>query len=256
MSKRFAFFAAVLCAAMILPAAASAQQAEPPVYTFVAEWAVERNKWDEFSAGFEKVSKPILERLSANGTLVSWGSYSSVVHLDGEYTHGTWFAANSIAGIERARGELIKAPNPAMAGATKHRDYLLRSITRGSRTAGPASGYLWVSSAVVNPGRGQDWRAHWDKYSKPVYEQLLKDGVITWYSIDVEQAHTEASGLRFVVYVTPNADGVDKVSAAFTAANQKRSEEERRAIGQALGDMTVAGAHRDYFAWVALYWNK
>jgi hypothetical protein len=255
MSKRFAFFVAVLCAAMILPAVAGAQ-AEPPTYTFVAEWAVPRDKWDDFSAGFDKVTKPILERLSANGTLVSWGSYSSVVHLDGEYTHGTWFAANSIGAIERARGELIKAPNAAMASTTKHRDYLLRSIVRGSRTAGPASGYLWVSSAVVNPGRGQEWRAHWDKYSKAVYDQLLKDGTITWYAIDVEQAHTEASGLRFVVYVTPNADGVDKVNAAFAAVNQKRSEEERRAIGAALGDMTVAGAHRDFFAVVSLYWNK
>lgn len=256
MSKRFAFLMAVLCAAVILPLTASAQQAEPSTYTFVAEWAVPRDKWDDFSAGFEKVSKPILERLSANGTLVSWGSFTSVVHLDGEMTHGTWFAANSIAAIERARTELIKAPNPAMAPATKHRDYFLRSIARGSRTAGPASGYLWVSSSVVQPGKGQDWRAHWDKYSKGVYEQLLKDGVITWYAIDVEQVHTEGSGLRFVVYVTPNADGVDKVNAAFTAANQKRSQEERQAIGSALGDLTVAGSHRDSFAWVSQYWHK
>lgn len=255
MSNPFAFLVAVLCAAMILPAMAGAQ-AEPPTYTFVAEWAVQRDKWDDFNAAWEKNSKPILERMSANGTLVSWGAYSTVVHLDGEYTHGTWFAANSIGAIERVRGELIKVPNPAMASTTKHRDYLLRSITRGSRTAGPASGYLWVSSAVVNPGRAGDWRTHWEKYSKAVYDQLLKDGTITWYAVDAEQVHTEASGSRFVVYVTPNADGVDKVNAAFAAANQKRSEEERRAIGSALGDMTVAGAHRDYFAWVSLYWNK
>jgi hypothetical protein len=255
MSKRFAFFMAVLCAAMILPAVASAQ-AEPPMYTFVAEWAVPRDKWDDFNAGWEKNSKPILERMSANGTLVGWGAFNAVIHLDGEITHGTWFAANSIGAIERVREELIKQPNPAMASTTKHRDYLLRSIARGGRTAGPASGYLWVSSSVVQPGKGQDWRAHWDKYSKAVYDQLVKDGTITWYTVDAEQVHTEASGLRFVVYVTPNADGVDKVNAAFAAANQKRSEEERRAIGSALGDMTVAGAHRDFFAKVSLYWNK
>jgi hypothetical protein len=256
MSKVFRIAVAVLCLALLSPALVQAQQAEPPVYTFVAEWEIARDKWDQFHTDWEKNSRPVLERLSANGTLVNWGTFATVVHEDGNITHGTWWAATSIAGIERARTELIKQPNPTLASATKHHDYLLRSLTRGTRATGPASGYLWVSSAMVQPGKGQDWRAHWDKYSKPVYEQLLKDGTITYYAVEVEQVHTQASGRRFVVYITPGADGVDKVNAAFQAANQKRSEEERRAIGSALGDMTVAGTHRDFFAWVASYWTK
>jgi len=256
MAKLSRFVLAVLCFALLVPALAQAQQAEPPVYTFVAEWALPRDKWDQFTAEWEKNSKPTLERLSANGTLVGWGAFAEVVHQDGEITHGTWWAATSIAGIERARTELIKQANPTIAAATKHHDYLLRSLIRGTRATGPASGYLWVSSSMVQPGKGQDWRAHWEKYSKQVYDQLLKDGTITYYAVEVEQVHTQASGLRFVVYITPSADGIDKVNAAFQAANQKRSEEERRAIGSAFADTVVPGAHRDFFAWIASYWTK
>lgn len=256
MSKASRLVLGVLCFALLVPALAQAQQAEPAVYTFVAEWVLPRDKWDQFNADWEKNSKPVLERLSANGTLVGWGTFAAVVHEDGNTTHGTWWAATSIAGIERARTELIKQVNPTLGTATKHFDYLLRSLVRGTRATGPASGYLWVSSSMVQPGKGQDWRAHWQKYSKPVYDQLLKDGTITYYALDVEQVHTQASGLRFVVYITPGADGVDKVNAAFQAASQKRSEEERRAIGSAFADMVVAGAHRDFFAWIASYWTK
>jgi hypothetical protein len=241
----------------LAPAFAAAQQAEPPVYTFVAEWNVPRANWDDFMANFEKITKPVLLKHSTDGTLVGWGVFSSVVHEQGAMTHGTWWQATSLAAIERVRNELVKvsAANTAMGASTAHRDYLLRSILRGTRTAGPASGYIWVSSSMVKPGMGGDWREHWEKYSKPVYDELLKNGTITYYAVDVEQVHTAPSGLRFVVYITPNAEGVDKVNAAFQAANQKRSAEERRAIGQALGDITVAGEHRDFFSWVS-YWNK
>ena len=259
MVKRFLFVLGVVCLLLGLPGAAKAQQqaAEPAVYTYVAEWAVPRAQWDDFVANWEKNSKPILEKMSANGTLVGWGAYSTVIHEPDGFTHGAWWAATSIAGLEKVRDELIKQPpNAPLIAATRHRDYLLRSIFHGTRATGPASGYLWVSSSMVQPGKGQDWRAYWEKYSKPVYDQLLKDGTITYYSLDVEQVHTEPSGLRFVVYITPNADGVDKVTAAFAAETQKRSEAERNALGVAFGDMVVAGAHRDYFARVSSYWTK
>jgi len=253
---RRGFLFLILCAALLVPSLATAQQAEPPMYTFVAEWVVQRDQWDTFVQNWEKNTKPVFERMSANGTLVQWGAFSTIVHEEGATTHGVWFSANSVAAIERVREELLKVPaQPFMANA-KHRDFFLRSLVHSGRTSAPASAYLWVSSQTVQPGKGADWRAHFDKYSKPVYDDLVKAGTISAYSVDVEQVHTDSSGLRFVVYITPNADGVDKVTAAFQAINAKRSEEERRAIGQALGDLTVAGAHRDFFLRVLSFWNK
>ena len=59
----------------------SVAQAQPQHYTFVAEWAVERSQWSEFVNNFERNSRPVLERLLADGTLVGWGAFEAVVHV-------------------------------------------------------------------------------------------------------------------------------------------------------------------------------
>ncbi len=242
--KRFGITLLGLCF-LLLPAMVAAQ--EPSHYTFVAEWAVPRTNWAEFTANFEKNTRPALDRMTADGTLVDWGSYENVVHTEDAPTHGVWWSSNSIAGTEKVRTELIKqAANPAMAGA-KHRDYFLRSQIRQAKP-GSGSGYLSVSSTVVQPGKGRDWRELWDKFSKPIYDQLLADGTILFYAIQVEDIHTENPGRRFIVSITPNAEAEDKVAAAFNAAAQKRSAEERRAISAAFAETQVPGSHRDFFA--------
>jgi len=242
---------------LLAPPGASAQQAEqPPLYTFVAQWTVPRAQWGEAAAFFEKTTRPVLERLTASGTLAGWGNTDTVVHQEDATTHGTWWTASSLAGIERAREELLKLPpNPAMASA-KHRDYLLRSIIYNGKPAGPASGYLSVGSTKVQPGKGQQWREFWEKYTKPTYDELVADGTIAGYSVDVEQVHTDDPGWRFVVFVAPSADAVDKVNAAFQALFRKRGPEENRGIFATQAELTVAGVHRDSFARVPAYARK
>lgn len=252
MLRRFGI-SLILVGALAL--AASAQ--EPTHYTFVAEWAIERNQWQEFTTHFEKNVRPTLERLMADGTINGWGAFEAIVHQPNETTHGTWWTATSIANLERARGELIKIPpSPSMANAKIHRDYLLRSLMRTARATAAASGYLWVSSSMVKPGQGQAWRENFEKYNKPTYDQLSSGGTVTYFAVDVEQVHTEDSGLRFVVYISPGVDGPDKVSATFGAVAQKRSAEERRAIAETFANLTVPGTHRDFFARVISYAQK
>jgi len=249
MDSRIRFACAAVCLALLAPCAVLAQQPEPPLYTFVATWNVPRAQWDNAAAFFEKTTRPVVDRHTSAGTLVGWGNYLSVVHLADETatTHGTWFASNSLAAIERVREELIKIPNPAMANA-KHRDYLLRSLIHKGKPSGPAGGYLWVNSLRVQPGKAQQWREFWEKNNKPSFDELVANGTIVSYSVDVEHVHTDDPGLRFVVYVAPSGDALDKVQAALAAVARKRTPEENRAIAAQAAELTVAGAHRDYYA--------
>ena len=241
---------------LLLPVAAQAPP-EPPSYTFVAEWNVPRAQWAEVTANFEKNSRPVLDRLMAAGTLTGWGSFASAVHSVDGPTHGTWFSASSVANIQKAFDELVRAPvNPAMESA-RHWDYYLRSITSKSKSVSAgSSGYLWVSSTKVQPGKGGEWRDLWEKYGKPVFDELLANGTITSYSVDAEYVHTDDPGWRHIVYTAPSADAIDKFGAATQAANQKRTAEERRAIGDSFAAVTVAGTHRDFFARVVSYAHK
>ena len=96
----------------------------------------------------------------------------------------------------------------------------------------------------------------YDKYTKPVLEQLYADGAVTAYGVDAEVVHTGDPGLRFFWQVLPDADALDKVEAAYAAARAKRSPEERRSIGMAFAELTDPTAHRDSQANVIYYSAK
>jgi len=157
MSKRMCFSLAVLCLPLLAPVMASTQQpTEPAAFTYVAEWAIPRAQWDAFQANFDKNTRPVLDRASADGTLVSWGSYATYVHLDGDVTHGFWMQSVGSGGIEKVREQLIKnPPDPSLLAATKHRDYFLRSLLRKARTTGlagtallPLGLYSWLQKVL------------------------------------------------------------------------------------------------------------
>jgi hypothetical protein len=246
------------CLALTLPIVVSAQQPAPPAYTFVAEWNVPRDKWAEASAFMDKGLRPIHERLVADGTLTDYGVFETVVHDASEngYTHGVWWSATSIAAIEKARAEALKVP-PAPALATaEHHDYFLRTLVSKLRPGNGSGGYLRVNSSTVQPGKGAAWRALFDKYNKPIYEELVANGTLSSYAVQAEYVVTMDPGVRMVVSVAPNADAVDKTIAAFATASAKRTQEERDAITAAFAETVVAGSNRSYMARVNSYSMK
>ncbi len=257
MSKRVFFVLAAFALLLLAPFAALAQQQEPSTVSFVSEWAIPRAQWADYQAFREKTAKPIFDKMLADGTIISWGMYATVVHDESGITHGVWYEATSIAALQRVLDELLKLPtNPIQAGATKHRDYLLRAPLRRSKAANGSNGYLWVSAYQTQPGKGQQWRELWDKYSKPLFDELLANGTLLAYWVEAEQVHTDSPAWVYVVWTTPNADGMDKFFAAASARSEKRSKEENRAIGDAFAAVLVAGAHRDVLARVTHYAQK
>ena len=63
-----------------VPAALPQQEQAQPIFTFVSEWQILRANWAEFTDDGEKNVNPILERLMADGTLLSWGNVENIVH--------------------------------------------------------------------------------------------------------------------------------------------------------------------------------
>jgi hypothetical protein len=244
----------ILACLVLLPALPVSAQPEPTLYTFVALWSIPRDQWDNYNVQAGN-ARPILERALADGTLVSWGQFATVVHEEDGYTHGAWFSASSVGALERVRAELVKLPSPATVGA-RHRDYLFRSLIHQSKPASGSDAYLQVSYGRVQPGRGRDWRELWEKYSKPIYDDGLANGNINFYQLQVEDVHTGDAGGRWVVAIAPSAEAMDKFDAAFAAVFEKRGPVEGRAIGAAFGDVSVAGTHRDFLAKVTAYGQK
>jgi hypothetical protein len=77
----------------------------------------------------------------------------------------------------------------------------------------------------------------------PFFEKLLADGTIHEYEVDTQALHTSAPGTFDLVYITANAEGLDKVDAALT-----ESLKANPLIGPAFGSMVDFTAHRDSLA--------
>jgi hypothetical protein len=237
---------------------AVAQEQEPPIYTYVAEWTVERARWGDFSMSLDKYTKPVLDRLVGDGTILEWGSIENEIHTDEAGTHEIWWAAATFAGTQRVLAELKRAPGGQIPqpGVVKHRDRLFRSIVFRTRHSGTMSGYLLTTYNLVQPGKGREWRQLWEKYMKPNLENLLESGTILGYGVDVEQVHTENPGGRYGWLVASNAEAVDKVNAAMVAAQQKLTPEARNEMSKAFQEVSVPEAHRDGLYRIVTYVRK
>jgi hypothetical protein len=246
----------LLCLGLLIPTAALAQQSAQPGYTYVAEWNASRDKWPEITAYAEKSWRPLLERLVADGTLTDFGVYETTVHETDGMTNGLWWSAKSIANIEKARLEALKLPPAPGLLTAKHRDYFLRSLIWKGRPGGGAGGYMRVATSVVQPGKGAQWRALWEKYSQPLYEELMANGTLAAYGVQLEQVVTDDPGVRMVVGIFPNAEGLDKAQAASNALNDKRTQQERDAITAEFLQVTVPSASRSYLARISFYSMK
>lgn len=149
------------------PAAFSQKEQPQRLFTYVSQFQVPRANWAQFAEETEKLGDPVLERLMADDTIVSWGDFESVVHTPDGMTHGSWWQATSFKGILRVLDELRKAgPRPAREAATKHEDALLHTNVIFATPHGVTTGYLHVFATHCQPGKGDDYVALLKKYSR------------------------------------------------------------------------------------------
>ena len=72
-------------------------------------------------------------------------------------------------------------------------------------------------------------------------EKLLADGTLYEYEIDTEAVHTQSPNSFWLVYITANAEGMDKVNAVLEASLKASPF-----AGPTFGSMVDFSVHRDY----------
>ena len=230
------------------PVAAQMAAAEKPaVYTYVAEWAIPRAMWADYEKQ-EVATNDSMKKLVADGTLVSYGSFAVVNHQEGAPTHGSWFAASSMANLMKVL-EGLRAANAAMSpvfAASKHWDYILSSRDYGSHSGTFTNGYLRVATWIGKEG-ASDPGGKIEKASMvALLDKLLADGAIHAYTIDHEAVHTMERSAFFVVLVTNGAEGLDKFESALEDMNKNNPT----ALA-AFGSLIEEHGHRDMLARVS-----
>lgn len=210
----------VLALATAWPAQANgADEKKAPSYTYIGEWAVPRDQWRDY-AKVNADERATMDKLVADGTITSYGDFSILIHQEGQPTHGSWFSATSRAGLLKALEALYKLPQVTfpVLGNSKHWDYIVVSRMRGSRSGSFQGGYLSGGGFDVKPGQEKAFNEVMQKSIVPIMEKLLAEGVVTSYSVDSEEFHTESPGRVTFVYTSADAAGIDKVEDAIVAA--------------------------------------
>jgi hypothetical protein len=240
MMKRIAGLLLIVLAVMLVPAALPQMEPTPVVYTYVSQFQIPRANWAAYAEDTEKTFVPIVEKLSADGTLVGWSTFEHVVHTPEGYTHGAAWSSSTIAGLMKVLDEVRKnAPRPAQIASTRHEDLLMRSTMYHVGSGTPT--YARVICSLAKADKPEGYAAALKKYLVPTFEEQLKKGAATFYGVDEPYVNTGAPSLRCLVIDYPNAEGMDKWAAAVNATLAKMSAADRAE----LSGSTVADSRRD-----------
>jgi hypothetical protein len=243
MKKRIAGLLVIVFAAMLVPAALPQMEPTPVVYTYVSQFQVPRAHWAAYSEDTEKTVVPIVEKMTVDGTILSWSTFEQVIHTPDGYTHGAAWSSTSISGLMKVLDEIRKSgPRPGQVAATKHEDLLMQSSMYRVGSGTPA--YLRVVCSNAKADKPGEYAATLKKLLVPTFEEQVKKGVATFYGVDEQYVNTAAPSTRCVVINYPNAEGMDKWAAAINTTMSKWSPAERAEFAGS----TVADSRRDIMA--------
>jgi len=229
MLKRIAGLLVIVLAVILVPTALPQMEATPTVYTFVSQFNVPRAQWAAYSEDSEKTFVPVMEKMTANGTIIGWSTFEDVVHTPDGYTHGAAWESTSIAGLMKVLDEIRKAgPRPGQIAATKHEDLLMQTSMYNMGSGTPT--YLRVVCQMAKADKPGDYAAGLKKHLVPTFDGLIKSGAATYYGLDEQYVNTGPASLRCLVITYPNAEGMDKWATAVGGVLGKLSGADREAV--------------------------
>jgi len=214
---------------ILVPAALPQKEPTPTVYTFVSQFQIPRAQWAAYSEDSEKTFVPVMEKMTANGTIIGWSTFEQVVHTPDGYTHGAAWESTSIAGLMKVLDEVRKnGPRPGQIAATKHEDLLMQTPWYHAGSGTPT--YLRVVCQMAKADKPGEYAAAIKKYLAPTFDELVKQGAATYYGFDEQYINTGAPSLRCLVITYPNAEGMDKWATAVGAVLGKLTGVDRAAV--------------------------
>ncbi len=218
---------------------------QPIVYTYVSQFQVPRLNWAQYAENTEKSFVPVADKMVADGTILGYSTFETIVHTPDGYTHGAAWTSTSIAGLLKVLDELQKGgPQPGQIAATKHEDYVMQTsmYTTGGSSGKPA--YLRVICQNAKPEKPEGYASELKKYLWPMVEEQFKKGTVSYVGLDSQYVNTMTPSTRCLVINYPNAESMDTWAAAVNATFNKMSAAER----DAFYGSTVTDSRRDMVA--------
>ena len=236
---------AALAMATFSPAS-NAQPAEvkekPPMYSYIANWQVPREKTKEIGEVISK-NEGLLKKMLAEGAIIGYGNDTTLVHKDGESTHDTWWSSMSWGGLMKVLEAMRSSPasESPVLNASKHDDKIYAARYYNWKSGPFTNGYTRLAVWKLKPSAPDNAVDQLAKsFVVPMFERLLENGSIYEYEIDEEAVHSEDPATFLIIFVGKGPEGLDKASSALTETSKSTP------FGVAALDSWVdSSAHRD-----------
>lgn len=198
----------------------AATKQKPPMYSYVANWQIPRAQWGAMQKS-DADDVPTLDKGMADGTIIGYGFDENRVHTANGETHDDWWSSMSEAGVFNMLDRLYKAgaaDNPALESATKHWDEVYVSRFYNWKPGTYKDAYTNVGVFNMKKDAPDDALDNLCKHLiGPLLDKLLADGTIVEWEVDTQAVHTAPESEFLVIYLSPNAESMDKVEAAIQA---------------------------------------
>jgi hypothetical protein len=246
-----------LMAVLLVPGSLLAQE-EAPVYIWINYLEAKPGQGDALAGLVIEEDAKQFDPLVDGEDALSWGLAMPVIHdRHTEYSHLEWISFNGWAGAdafmakfmemrqamsqEEREDLMAKAEQAVVSGSHADDVYRVLEVAGGSER----KSYINIGYYSSKPGKAGEAKEFWDEVAKPVYEQLLADGVITEYGLAVPAVHHGENHTHMGWYGSKDLATRDKVTAAFDASNAARSEEEGEALGKRWAETFEPEKHSD-----------
>ncbi len=250
--------------ALLLAAGTVSAQPAPAPITAVSLFRVQPDRMERFVEIIRLIT-PSLDKLLQAGTIDAYGLDTDMVHTEGPNVD-LWYTARNFAGISEA-DKAIQAALQANAEKMKdvysvtdfekHRDLMVRSLEYGAgKTPAGALPVTFFQQEKVKPGKLPVARMMFRHHEKPVLDQLIKEGAIYGYSMDVEAVHTREPGTVWYLILAPDMGAMDKIRAAFSASREKMNAAERQALEEMDEEIFDRKSHRDSMSRAVIFKSR
>lgn len=182
--------ALALLAALLLPAAdVSAQPNAPRVYSLnVKIDPADLSMWVEH---YQRYDVPALEALVEEGDLLAFDLW--IHHTGGEHSLRYNYIVPDFGAVAETGGRYMQRLAPGGAASFGSLMSTIREMTDGIWYIGdsnlpddrPESPYVYESAFQVEPAGLEQWKADFERYSRPGLERAMDEGLITaWARLD------------------------------------------------------------------------
>lgn len=177
----------LLSCVLLIAATAFAQPAPPQArFTWIRYVHVDAAREADFMKYMATYTKPLMEDLIRQGTVVGWGVARPITHGDEQWTHVVYVAMKDWSTAE-AIGRRLESMDAMPAAEQKKmwdlassiregstRDVIIRHLVQSDAPPTSQPKYINVDTYVVKPGRDADAVALFNDWAKPLFTASAK----------------------------------------------------------------------------------